>query len=415
MTTWPGSRPRAGSAPPGSPGAALHDPEKSRYLLIMRAGIPVSVEGVEARGWVRMSRAVVRAVGLSLVMASSMAAPASGQATESGPTPATEPAQVQVRAFDLGNYRVPEGGARRAADSLTFRREVDGFSAYTVSWTGSSPPRGIAGRVRRHGAWSGWQALDLDETARPAHRVGAGLVWAGPSDGVELTVTGGAPRELRLELIDPGDRPSDHVPAPEATPGQPAIVSRADWGADESKMTWKPEYADTLSAIVLHHTATSGDYQPEDVPKIMRSIYHYQAVTLEWGDIGYHVVVDRFGRLWEGRTGGLRKPVIGAHAGGFNVRTAGISMIGTFTETTVPDAVIDAAARYVAWRFAPYGVDPGGSTRLTGGPNTKYDKKVTVTVPRVYPHRQTNATECPGDQGVAALPAIRDAAYRYGE
>lgn len=350
-----------------------------------------------------MRLALVRTAGVALVTAVSLlTAPAPGQARTGEPVP------FRVQKIDLGTWH--------AAESRSFRRDrVAAFSAYAVSWAGRHRPETVDGRVRSAGRWTPWQRLDIDESARETARAGAGLVWTGPSDGIELAVTGGEPRDLRLELIDPGDPASDHTVRPEATPGQPEIFRRADWGADENKMTWKPEYADTLSAIALHHTATSNDYRAEDVPKIMRSIYHYQAVSLEWGDIGYHVLVDRFGRLWEGRTGGLDKPVIGAHAGGFNVRTAGISMIGTYTETAVPERVVDAAARYVAWRFAPYGIDPRGTTRLTGGPNTKYDKQVTVTVPRVFPHRETSATECPGERGVAALGPIRDAAHRYGE
>ncbi|MGH3713122.1 MAG: N-acetylmuramoyl-L-alanine amidase [Micromonosporaceae bacterium] len=384
----------------------------------------------------------VRAAGLALVTAGSLVtAPAPALATTDG---AVRP---HVQHIQLGTRHAPESGARRTGEALVFRRDrVRGFSAYGVSWAHRDGlDVSVTGRVRRAGSWTPWQPLDVDASPRPgATRAGSGLVWTGPSHGIEIAVraAGADPPRLRLDLIDPRDLPADHRPATTSdrraatasdrravpvgdrastaggtsrAPQQPEIVRRAGWGADESKMTWQPEYADTLSAITLHHTATSSDYRAEDVPKIMRSIYQYHAVSLEWGDIGYHVLVDRFGRLWEGRTGGLDKPVIGAHAGGFNDRTAGISMIGTYTETEVPDEVVDAAARYIAWRFAPYGIDPRGSTRLTGGPNTKYDSRVTVTVPRVFPHRETSRTECPGEQGMAVLGRIREAAYRYGE
>jgi hypothetical protein len=72
----------------------------------------------------------------------------------------------------------------------------------------------------------------------------------------------------------------------------------------------------------------SNGYAADDVPAIMRSIYRYHAVSRGWGDIGYNVIADKFGRLWEGRYGGLASTVIGAHAGGFNTGTFGVSMLG---------------------------------------------------------------------------------------
>src|SRR5207249_10354169 len=87
----------------------------------------------------------------------------------------------------------------------------------------------------------------------------------------------------------------------------PAIVRRAGWGADERLMTWQPEYVHSVEAVAFHHTATGNDYAPGDVPRLMRAIYYYQAVSRGWGDIGYSVLVDRFGRLWEGRYGGLSR------------------------------------------------------------------------------------------------------------
>jgi hypothetical protein len=103
----------------------------------------------------------------------------------------------------------------------------------------------------------------------------------------------------------------------------PAIAHRSDWGADERLMDWSPEYAGPVKAVAFHHTATANTYDPVDVPRILRAIYYYQAVSRGWGDVGYTALVDRFGRLWEGRYGGLARPVVGAHAGGFNRYTAG--------------------------------------------------------------------------------------------
>ena len=67
---------------------------------------------------------------------------------------------------------------------------------------------------------------------------------------------------------------------------------------------------------------------------MMRSIYAYHTVSRGWGDIGYNVIVDKFGRLFEGRYGGLASTVIGAHAGGFNTDTFGVSMLGNYDLVT---------------------------------------------------------------------------------
>jgi len=337
--------------------------------------------------------------GLLVLSATLVATPASA-------APSTP---LRVHTFPLGT---PTESTR----TLRLHREhTPTFSAYDVTWRRGDGEVAVTGRVRQHGRWTAWQQLDVDgESAKPTGRQGPSLVWTGPSDGIELKVSGPA-ADTRLELIDPGSQPADAEAAQVTeSAGRPRIYTRADWGADERQMTWHPEYADAVHAIVLHHTATSNDYRPEDVPRIIRSIYHYQAVSLGWGDIGYNVMLDRYGRLWEGRAGGVGKPVVGAHAGGFNTGTAGIGMIGIYTETKVPDQVIHTAAGYVAWKFGMYGIDPRGSTRITGGPNTKYDHRVTITVPRVYPHNQTSATECPGRYGMAALQPIRDQAHRYG-
>jgi hypothetical protein len=141
----------------------------------------------------------------------------------------------------------------------------------------------------------------------------------------------------------------------------------------------------------------------------MRSIYAYHTVTRGWGDIGYNVIVDRFGRMFEGRYGGLASTVIGAHAGGFNTYTFGVSMLGNYDTVAVPQATVNAVSEIIAWKFGLYGIDPNGSTTLVsgGGGTAKYAAGTPVGLPTIFGHRDVGSTACPGDYGYARLGEIR--------
>ena len=187
------------------------------------------------------------------------------------------------------------------------------------------------------------------------------------------------------------------------------VYSRAEWGADESMRTDGPEYSYGLRAAVIHHTDTTNAYAAGDVPAIIRSIYAYHVQANGWRDMGYNALVDRFGRVWEGRYGGLDLPVIGAHALGFNARTFGISMIGTFTDSAPPAATTEAVAQMIAWKFRITGIlDPQGTAQLTtGSAGTLFPNGSVQVLPRIMGHRDVNSTTCPGGGAYALLPSVR--------
>jgi hypothetical protein len=68
----------------------------------------------------------------------------------------------------------------------------------------------------------------------------------------------------------------------------------------------------------------------------------------QWRDIGYNSLVDRFGRIWEGRYGGVDQAVIGAHTAGFNDVAFAMSAIGTYTTKIPEPALISAYQRLFA-------------------------------------------------------------------
>jgi uncharacterized protein with LGFP repeats len=199
-------------------------------------------------------------------------------------------------------------------------------------------------------------------------------------------------------------------------PGQtPNIISRADWGADESMRAGAPVYDNGIRAGVVHHTAGNNDYAPDDSARIVREIYAYHTRTLGWSDIAYNALVDKYGQVFEGRSGGITRPVQGSHTGGFNKNTWAVAMIGNFDLMEPPPVQLRAVGRLFGWRLAMDGVDPKGSVPLAsaGGPYTRFPQGATPTLPNIFAHRDTGSTDCPGNLGYASLDRIRDIAARF--
>ena len=68
-------------------------------------------------------------------------------------------------------------------------------------------------------------------------------------------------------------------------------------------------------------------------------------------------LVDRFGRIWEGRYGGVDRPVVGAHTLGFNDHAFAMSAIGNFDVRQPSRAMLEAYGALFAWKLSLHGVD----------------------------------------------------------
>ena len=202
-----------------------------------------------------------------------------------------------------------------------------------------------------------------------------------------------------------------------ANPKKPSIISRSGWGANESMRCQSPSYDDSLAAGVVHHTAGSNNYTKDQSAGVVRGIYVYHAQNLGWCDVGYNVLVDKYGQAFEGRAGGLDKNVQGAHAGGFNSNTWGISMMGDFSTINPPDATINKVGEILGWRLALAGIDPKGKANhySEGTSYTKYPQGTKVNLPNIFAHRDVGLTTCPGDAGYAQMGKIRDIAAQYAK
>lgn len=291
------------------------------------------------------------------------------------------------------------------------------FSMVSLSWKPggrrSHRPAFLI-RTRTEDGWTKWFELHDDghrpDSSAAEHRharygTELRLVW--PSDAVQVQAEPGerdSPADLQVHLISSVttsmDRDAEILgnPAYDYTArslGRPRIYTRADWGADES-IRGEPEYGDVLGMFV-HHTAGINDYSPEDVPGIIRGIYIDHVKGRGWRDIGYNFLIDKYGRIWEGRDGGITKSVIGAHAQGYNTYSFGAAVLGNYTTKEAEQAVLMAYRDLVTWKFRIHGITPNRQVAYPGQ----------QTRPAISGHRDVSATECPGQRLYDRLPRIR--------
>ncbi len=198
--------------------------------------------------------------------------------------------------------------------------------------------------------------------------------------------------------------------SPVAALARPTITSRSGWGADPSLLTWSPTYVATKAAVV-HHTAGTNTYTAAQSASIVRSIYYYHAVTRGWGDIGYNFLVDKYGQIFEGRSGSLTAAdgvlPVGAHASGFNTGSLGISAMGDYTQVNAPQVILDSMASVIAWRFSGAGIVMGTPSGFVS-PGTTY-RPAGQSLPRIFAHRDVAATTCPGNDIYSRISSLTSA------
>lgn len=228
-------------------------------------------------------------------------------------------------------------------------------------------------------------------------------------------------QNINAVLISPPQAPvgSNWTPPSRVmVPGQPPnIISRADWGADESLRCGKPQYDDGVRAAVVHHTAGSNDYSPQESAGIVKAIYTYHSKTLGWCDIAYNALVDKYGQVFEGSAGGLGKPVEGFHTGGFNHNTWGVAMIGNFDDVPPTPIQIRTVGRLLGWRLSIDSVDPKATVSLesAGSHYTTIAAGSVAKLPAIFTHRDVGNTDCPGNAAYALMDEIRDIASHFND
>jgi hypothetical protein len=334
----------------------------------------------------------------------------------------------RMAARSVAGWGAP-GPATARPLAITAAVPSETFSALGVTWASEAGIGEVeaAARVRQDGRWTAWHLLDADddhgpdagELAAAGVRGGTSPWFTGLSDGYQVRVgvrDGRAPRDVRVSLVDPGTSAADGSigasptlgsASADAAPARPTIVTRAQWGADESLRSSKPSYSDRILTGFVHHTDTSNSYTSSQAAAMVRSVYAFHVRSRGWSDIGYNFLVDKYGRVFEGRYGGADRPVIGAHTGGFNTDTFGVALLGTYTSVVPSSAELASVQRVFAWKFSLHYVNPLGTTVLTSRGGTKYAPGTRVRFNNVSGHRDAGLTSCPGNQTYSRLPSIR--------
>ncbi|GAA1690525.1 peptidoglycan recognition protein family protein [Streptomyces yatensis] len=193
---------------------------------------------------------------------------------------------------------------------------------------------------------------------------------------------------------------------------RPSIVTRAGWGADEKIRETGHVYSKTVKVAFIHHTVTGNKYSCSQAPSVLRSIYRYHVKSLGWRDYGYNFTIDKCGKIYEGRSGGVAKAVRGAHTLGFNTNSMGVAVLGTFSAKKPPAKAVKAIAKLTAWKLGLFKRNPRGTTHLVSGGGNKYKKGANVKLHVIAGHRDGFATECPGKDLYKKLGSVRKTAAR---
>jgi hypothetical protein len=300
-------------------------------------------------------------------------------------------------------------------------------------------------RTSRDGErWSSWRRVLVESLGREPEASGQDMFGAlvggrlGTWLQYRLTFHGGAEHDAAVErvtltyldarapAVSAASLSLSSAPLPTARAGLTAflerVVTREQWGADESirfadgKDLWPRSFVPP-KFLTVHHTAGENEYA--DPAAEIRAIYTYHTVTQGWGDIGYHLLIDNRGQVYEGRIGRESDPagrpgrevvsedVVAGHALGYNYGSVGIALLGNFMVSEPSEPALQTLEEALAFEASRHGIDPTeriSFLRLQAGGNDLWRDDL-ASVPG---HRDCVQTECPGDLLYARLPEIRD-------
>lgn len=278
-------------------------------------------------------------------------------------------------------------------------------------------------------AWSDWQRLSIEaiEELPAGVEVFASLVEGRRGRFVQYRVSFGSDQvttidKVTITSLNSVDGPREPLAAVQSAPvtiptaaGAVTVTTREEWGCDETlrfrrKAEIWPEMYVPAKKVVLHHTATSNGYS--DGAAEVRAIYTYHARTLGWGDIGYNSLIDRFGRVYEGRHGKgegvgreiLSTDVVAGHTLSHNYGSTGIAVIGNFNDVLPDSSLLGRIADVMTFECGRHCIDPSGASDFLRTDDTWH-----AGLNKISGHSESYNTDCPGTNLKARLSDLRQA------
>lgn len=179
----------------------------------------------------------------------------------------------------------------------------------------------------------------------------------------------------------------------------PPLITRQEWGAEAfigSPSTLAPN---GYNYMTFHHAAGFSATTREEGLAQLKAIQDLHQDIRGWSDIGYQFVIDRGGRVYQGRpfldgsTTLEEVPALamGAHVGGANTGNIGVCLLGCYHP---------AEGSHCEQQITPEAMDAYVS--LFGFLSESYD----VAPEQIRGHRDFSSTACPGDNNYALLPQL---------
>ena len=284
-------------------------------------------------------------------------------------------------------------------DSLSFSNPAP-FIAFSFRWE-NTPYSSLEVRFsvdNRH--WTDWNKINQD-THNPERVISELGFTAKEHRYYQLRSYGSAtyPMQLSAHFYSPGDSPRSALnsPAEPSIPAscpcpQPSFINRAQWcSAGDCPPAANP-VTTQVTHLIVHHAASTNT--ASDWSAVVRSIWDFHVNTNGWADIGYNWLIDPQGNAYVGRGNNIT----GAHFCGRNPGTAGICMLGNYTNQVPADLARNTLARLLAWKSCDAGIPPQGEAlHASSG----------ILLPHIAGHKDGCSTSCPGNAFYPLLPDLR--------